>query len=428
MEELDIANIFLTIREKKKIIIGILLISILIGTIYSFLILKPKYESTCKILTEKADESITSIFESDDVYNAIIKNLKIQNLKIEELKNDIINLEYESKNKTIKISVQDENKENAQKIANETCNILISKLQELYNMKNSKIIEQASSPENPCNIDHIRDIGVSIIIGMILAFLYIVIYNIYCESIKNREEIENATDMSVLGVIPMHQNKDTISYFIKNLRTNIEFNKNNPRPRSLLVTSFMQEEGKSYIVSNLAISFAETGKNVLLIDADMIEGKQHEIFNIESQKGLSDILKKINELDKINIEEYIKKTKTKNLSIITLGDKVTNSSELLMSNKFKSLLEKLKEKFDLIIFDSTPSLNISDAIILSSYADASLIVAEYNKTKLQDLIKLENNIKNVGGKITGVVMNKLPIKHKECKILDKYSNKIVDKK
>lgn len=428
MEESDVANIFLTIREKKKIIISILLISILVGIIYSFLIIQPKYQSTCKILTEKADESIAAVFESDDVYNSIITNLGIQDLKIEELKNDIINLEYTSKNKTIDINVQNENKEYAQKIANEMCNILIAKLDELYNMKNSKIIEQATIPESPYNIDHIRDIGISLLIGAILSFLYTIVYYSCNESIKSREEIENTTDMNVLGVVPTHKNQETTSYFIKNLRTNIEFNKNNYKPKSVLVTSFMQEEGKSYIATNLAKSFADTNRKVLLIDGDMVEGTQHKNFNVECKKGLSDLLKRINDLDKINLEEYIKKTSTENLSIITLGDKVTNSSELLMSNKFKDLLEKLKEKFDIIIFDSTPSLNISDSIILSSYVDATLIVAEYNKTKLQDLIKLENSIKNVGGKITGVVMNKLPQKHKECKILSKYSNKIVDNK
>ncbi len=428
MEEIDVADIFIAIREKKKIIIAILLISILIGIIYSFLIIQPKYEATCKILVEKADESVTGLIESNDTYNNIMTNLNISNMTIEEFKNDILSIEYTSKTRTIDINTKNSSKEDCYKIANEACNILMTKLDELYNMKNSKIIEQPRLPENPYNVNHIRDIGISLLAGIILSFLYVILSNTYNDCIKSREEIENNTDMNILGVVPVHKKQEATSYFIKNLRTNIEFNKNTPRPKSLVVTSFTQEEGKSYIASNLAISFAETGKSVLIIDADMIEGTQHENFNVECKKGLSDLLKNINNLDKINLEEFIKKTETENLSIMTLGNKIANSSELLMSNKFNELLEKLKEKFDLIIFDSTPSLNISDSIILSSYVDATLIVAEYNKTKLQDLIKLENSIKNVGGKITGVVMNKLPQKHKECKILDKYSNKTIENK
>ena len=84
-------------------------------------------------------------------------------------------------------------------------------------MKNNKIIEQPSLPENPYNVDHIRDIGISLLIGIVLSFLYVIVYCSYNESIRNREEIENATDMKVLGVVPIQKSPETTSYFLKNL-------------------------------------------------------------------------------------------------------------------------------------------------------------------------------------------------------------------
>lgn len=215
-----------------------------------------------------------------------------------------------------------------------------------------------------------------------------------------------------------HKNpKSSISEVFRNLRTNIQFMDVNKRMKTLLVTSTFPGEGKSWIASNLAVTFAQTGKKVILIDADMRKGRQYAIWGVAPKPGLSNFLSQVEIYDdgkmSESIGDYIQETEVDNLYVISAGSVPPNPSELLVSAQMTTLLDELKGICDLIIIDGTPCELVTDSVILSRVVDSTVIVTAHKMTKKDALNRVVKNIQNVGGKIAGVVINKMPISVKE---------------
>lgn len=219
--------------------------------------------------------------------------------------------------------------------------------------------------------------------------------------------------------------KSPIAEVFRTLRTNIQFMNSKKSMKTLLVTSTMPGEGKSWTAANLAITFAQAGKKVVIIDADMRKGRQHVMFGIENKMGLSNFLSGLDEMgrnENLDILKYVKATEVQNLYLVPAGNVPPNPSELLASETTINMIEKLKEIFDFIIFDGTPSLLVTDALILSRLVDSTVIVTEHNNTKKENLEKVKKDIENVGGKIAGVILNKVPINAKKYMSTYYYSN------
>ena len=219
--------------------------------------------------------------------------------------------------------------------------------------------------------------------------------------------------------------KSPVSEIFRTLRTNIQFMNSQKSLKTLLITSTMPEEGKTWISANLAATFAQAGKKVLLIDSDMRKGRLHKIFQVNGLPGLSNFLSGIDETGRVgdnDILKYVKTTEVGNLYLIPAGSVPPNPSELLTSELTIAMLEKLKEIFDIIILDGTPSLLVTDALVLSRIVDSTVIVASYKSTKKDNLKKVQKSIENVGGKIAGVVFNKIPINIQKYKSVYYYSS------
>ena len=205
--------------------------------------------------------------------------------------------------------------------------------------------------------------------------------------------------------------KSPIAEVFRTLRTNIQFMNSKKTLKTLLFTSTMPGEGKSWISSNLAITFAQAGKKVILIDADMRKGRLHNMFQTDKVPGLSNYLSGIDSLGNTHndIIKYVRGTEIDNLFLIPAGNIPPNPSELLASELTVEMLERLKDVFDIVILDGTPSLLVTDAIILSRLVDTTIIVTSHKFTKKDNLQKVKKAIENVGGNIAGVVINKIPV-------------------
>lgn len=216
-------------------------------------------------------------------------------------------------------------------------------------------------------------------------------------------------------LIAQRDPKSPVSEVFRTLRTNIQFMSTNKKLKTLLITSTFPSEGKSWVASNLAVTFAQAGNRVILIDADMRKGRQYTIFGVSPRPGLSNYLSGIDveNPDDIDISKYIQKTEVENLLIMTAGNIPPNPSELLVSPQMVKLLEDLKEVCDIIIIDGTPCELVTDSIILSRIVDSTVIVTAHKETKKDNLEKIIKNIQNVGGHLAGVVVNKMPVSTKK---------------
>lgn len=197
--------------------------------------------------------------------------------------------------------------------------------------------------------------------------------------------------------------KSSVAEAIRIIRTNLEFSGVDKKVRSILVTSSVPGEGKSFISTNLATAFAQNGSKVLLMDCDMRKGRLHKIFEIENDKGLSNLLL---ENVEVRFNSYIRRTRIENLYLLPKGVVPPNPSELLNSPKTKVLLRTLAEKFDYIILDGTPVNGLTDSLILTKYVDKTVIVTSLNQTKTNELEFTKKSLMSVGADIAGVIVNR----------------------
>ena len=189
----------------------------------------------------------------------------------------------------------------------------------------------------------------------------------------------------------------------------------NDDSKVICLTSSNAGEGKSWVTANLAISCAQYGKKVLIIDADLRKGRQHRIFKKSNRAGLSDLLKnlrgKLTKEDEQKIEEEltvkIQDTEVPNVYLLTSGPVPFNPSELLGTANVEFLLNLLRKEFDLIIIDTPPASIITDALIFANKVDYMFIVAASRKTKKELLLNTKKAIESVGGKIPGIILNQI---------------------
>ena len=197
--------------------------------------------------------------------------------------------------------------------------------------------------------------------------------------------------------------KSNISEDIRTIRTNLQFTSTDGSSKVLLVTSSVPGEGKSFISSNLAAAFAQTGESTLLIDSDLRLGRVHKIFGVSNKKGLSNLLV---EQDVVDCSEYIKKTDIENLYVIPRGVVPPNPSELLNSSSAKKIVEFLRENFDHIIFDGVPVNGLPDSLIVAGLVDRVIIVSSVNYTKIDELNDTKKALEKIDANIAGVVLNR----------------------
>lgn len=206
--------------------------------------------------------------------------------------------------------------------------------------------------------------------------------------------------------------KSSFSEAIKSVRTNLQFASVDKEIKIILVSSPEPGDGKSLISSNLAGAYAQENKKVLIIDCDLRKGRQAEIFGIKKYPttGYTNLI--LNYRRNITtLENYINKTSIANVDLIPNGPTPPNPIELLSSPKNKELLDDLKTRYDVIILDCPPVLGLSDALVMTKYSDANIIVISKGKTKVESLAEVKKSFEKVNSTITGVITNKAKRKH-----------------
>jgi succinoglycan biosynthesis transport protein ExoP len=284
------------------------------------------------------------------------------------------------------------------------------------------VIEKAQVPRKPVRPKKSLNILLGIIVGLFGGVGLTFFFDYLDNTIKSPDDVETRLGLAVLGMVPLLQAKDgnieelllqnpqtAFSEHYKNLRTALLLSSASKPPQNILVTSMGPEEGKTVTSMNLALTIAESDYSVLLIDSDLRKPRIHSIFGLNNTKGLSTYLAGTS--SSINIIKGPKE----NLSIIPAGPLPPNPSELLSSYKLHELIRVLKERYNIIIWDSPPLMTVTDGLILSQVLDGTVIVTKAGKTTF-DIVR--RGLKAIRGRrktdseshILGVVINAIDVK------------------
>ncbi|MGQ9661428.1 MAG: GumC family protein [Kiritimatiellia bacterium] len=230
-------------------------------------------------------------------------------------------------------------------------------------------------------------------------------------SVKTVEEVERFMELPVLGVIPQKvqpliekgaQSAHAEAYRL--LRTNIRYSKTLRGAKTICITSGSVGEGKSLTVFNLAYVCAQLGDKVLIVDSDLHRPRQHKILGVSNNIGLATVL-----MGKIAPEEAIIRTQVPNLSLLPSGRTPSGSHGLLATRGMSDLVVRLREMYDLVLFDSPPMIGVSDTSMLVREVEGVLLVIQHRKYPRAVSTRAKDMIENVGGKIIGVILNNINI-------------------
>lgn len=282
---------------------------------------------------------------------------------------------------------------------------------------NIRIIDEAEIPKAPIKPNKKRNlllaVAVGISLGIGLAFLLEYLDN----TVKLPDEVKDYIGIPYLGPIPsfdtrektkkfhadlisFHSPKSSMSESFRGVRTGILYSSPDREPKVILVTSAEPAEGKTLCVANLAITMAQSGSKVLLLDCDMRRPRIHSVFEKQRDKGVSSIL-----IGQASSEETIVPTEIENLDIIPCGPIPPNPSELLGSKKMKEFLEYCRSKYDRILLDSPPITAVTDSVILSQLVDGVVIIIRTGHTPKQVVKSAIGRLKIVNAPILGAVLN-----------------------
>lgn len=224
----------------------------------------------------------------------------------------------------------------------------------------------------------------------------------------------------MINITAFNNPKSPISESYRTIRTNIQFSKIDKEMKTILVTSSKQDEGKTTVVSNLAVSFAALEeKKVLVIDADLRNPSIHKMFNKTNSLGLTDAL-----TNKKELKNCIQSTELENLQILTTGETPHNPGEMLESKKIIELINNLKQYYDYIFIDTSPIGIIMDAGVLANYADGTILVVGYNEVEKERAKVSRERLEKVKANIIGAVLNKYVQKSDSYGYYSYYYNQI----
>jgi protein-tyrosine kinase len=224
--------------------------------------------------------------------------------------------------------------------------------------------------------------------------------------------------------VAMTDGRSAASEAYRTLRTNIQFMTLDNLTKSILIAGAHPGCGKTTTVTNLALSLAQAGSSVLIVDTDLRRPKLHKIFNCKNFFGLTTMLIE----EDLNMNAARHKTTVPNLDVIPSGPVPPNPAELLASRKMLKALKEFKNRYDYVILDSSPMIHMADASILAQLSDATILVVAYAETTREESIKVQQQLKMAKANLIGVVLNGIPPHQDAYSYYGYYQEEPVEKK
>lgn len=202
------------------------------------------------------------------------------------------------------------------------------------------------------------------------------------------------------NLVTVSHPRSPVSEAYRTLRTNIEFSSLDHAVKMILVTSAGPDEGKSTTIANLAVTFAEAGREVLVVDCDLRRPSLHVLFDRPNDPGLTSLIR-----EERSLAEVAQPTGVPRLNLLSSGPLPPNPAELLGSQRMGRVIESLREQADVVLFDAPPTIAVADAALLASKMDGVLLVVSAGQTRRDHALRAKRLIEKVNAKVLGVVLN-----------------------
>ena len=281
------------------------------------------------------------------------------------------------------------------------------------------VIEPAVPPTSPVSPRPLLYTLLAAVVGLLIGTAVAFVVEYLDDTVRDAVTVEEVAGLSTLGTIARMKGNRTrgemyrlaallfprssVAESYRTLRTNIEFTSLDGPLHILLVTSSISSEGKTITAANLAVVFAQAGRRVLLVDADLRKPGVHLIFDLPNSQGLTTLLRS----DDLNLESIAQVTEQENLRILTTGPLPPNPAELLGSQRMRVILDRLKAAGDLVILDSPPLQPVADPAILSALADGTILVVDAGRSRRGVVRQSRQTLANAGANVLGAVVNRV---------------------
>ena len=433
---IDIDPMLILKRVTKYIwiIITIGVIFSIAAYIWSTIMVVPKYKSSTKVYVLNNNINEKKLTTQDfQIGNYLLKDYKeiILSSKVLERvidKNGIkmnlvvlrskIEVKIPQDTRILTITVEDTDAKRAADIANSVRDEAFEEIKEITKEESVNILEKAQESKNPSSPDIRKNTIMAAAIGILLSLGIVVLKEVLDDRVKKQEDIEEGLrngsfrysstnknnkkimkeKMTVIGNRVVH---NKVEEYYNKIRTNIQFS--GPNIKVIVITSVQENEGKSLVSLNLAISFAKLEKRVLLLDADIRNSVMTARIKFNRKiEGFTSYLS-----GQTRIEDNIYETEIENLHIIPSGKYSPNPTNLLQNNRVDLALEVFREFYDIIIIDTAPIGLVIDAALLAQKADASILVVESGRIPKKLVRKAKRDLEQTNTKFLGIILNKV---------------------
>jgi receptor protein-tyrosine kinase len=432
----DFKQLLLILRRRWRSVIGVLVLALGLSAVLSTVVLEPKYESKSRIFlsvdVRDTTDAYTALFfantratsyailaKSSELAVRIIETLDLD-MSPEEL-SDLISAEVVEATSLIEVTVTADAPRDAQAIADVATGELTAFIAELETPGGgsaedapiqANVTDEATYQPSPVSPQLGLNLAAAGLIGLMLGLALAVAREVLDRTVRTADDLAEVTDAPVLASVGYDAEMRKAPLLtdlggfaarteaFRLLRTNLQFIDLDHRARVLVVTSAVPGEGKTMTSTNLAVALAQTGRTVLIIDADLRRPRVASTLGVDPAIGLTTAL-----VGKTPIEDAIQVHERSGLHVLASGAKPPNPTEILQSKVTHDLIRRLRQSYDMIIIDAPPLLPVADASVLSTLCDGAIIVVRHGQTTRDQVGEAVNRLNQVGGRVYGVVVN-----------------------
>lgn len=434
---MDLQEYLSTVRRRWALVVACVLAALAVGVVVTSLA-TPQYASSARLFVSTAERGSTAAYEgsllsaermasyADLAKDPELSRRVVDNLGLEMSPGTLagkITATVRPETVILDVGVIDPDPEEAQRLTQAVADelvVFISELEKPTGRADAPIkvtvVGPASRPQIPVAPQPLINLGVAGILGLVLGVGAAVCREQLDTTVRSRHDVTGATGAPVIGTIPydpaagraplvtaLGPNAPRSEAF-RVLRTNLQFVDMDGRGKAFVVTSSVPDEGKTTTAVNVAITLAQAGHRVLLVDADLRDPGVPAYLQLDGADGLAMVLAGQTRL-RDAIQAYLP---VDNLSVLTGGAVPPNPSELLQSQAMVDVLAEARATYDVVIVDVPPLLTVTDAALVAARCDGTLLVARHGKTTLEQLGRSMEQLATVGGRVLGVVLARVP--------------------